>query len=67
MQTPMRKLRLRDEDWNRLQEIAAGLVLDSQVDPSPRHDGGKLAPMLRLIARGDLVVVRPGEIEPERS
>ena len=59
MITPRKTIRISDEDWRRLQEIAANLVDDKDVAAKARDDSGKLATMLRLIAGGKLIVINP--------
>jgi hypothetical protein len=59
MNTPRKTIRISDEDWRRLQEIAASLVDDKDVAAKARDDSGKLSAMLRLIAAGRLIVASP--------
>jgi hypothetical protein len=61
-----RTLLVDDDDWAKLQGLASRLVHDSEMSVSANRSAGRVSAMLRLIARGELVVVRPGEQEQEQ-
>lgn len=60
-----RTLLVDDDDWAKLQGLAARVVHDSEMSVSANRSAGRVSAMLRLIARGELVVVRPGEEEQQ--
>lgn len=62
-----RTILLDDDDWAQLQGLAARCVKDSEMPQSANRKAGRVSALLRLIARGDLVVVRPGEEEQEKQ
>lgn len=67
MSTGRRTVFVQDEDWSKLQGVAQRLVRDSEMPFGANRSSGRVSSMLRLIARGELVVVRPGEEEQEQS
>lgn len=62
-----RTILLDDDDWAQLQGLAQRLVHDSEMPASANRKAGRVSALLRLIARGELVVVRPDEEEQELS
>lgn len=64
METPIRKVRLSDEHWQALAEVSAGVVPDSELATNANTTKGtsRLVPMLRMVAEGKLVVVRPDQV-----
>jgi len=58
-----RTLFVGDDDWAQLSGLAAGIVKDSEMPFGASPASGRVSAMLRLIARGELVVLRPGEEE----
>lgn len=67
MSTGRRTLYIDDPDWSELRGIAQRLVKDSQMPFGASPASGRVSAMLRLIARGELVVVRPGEEEQSNN
>lgn len=63
MSSGRRTLLVSDDDWTQIRGIAAQLVHDSEMPFGASPASGRVSAMLRLIARGHLVVVRPGEAE----
>ena len=63
MSAGRRTLLVSDDDWALLQGLAARVVHDSEMPFGASPRSGRVSAMLRLIARGELVVVRPGEDE----
>ena len=61
MSSGRRTLLVSDEDWALLRGLAAGIVKDSEMPFGASPASGRVSAMLRLIARGELVVLRPGE------
>jgi hypothetical protein len=55
MKTQHRAFRMNDADWGNLKEVAERVVPDSALSPA-QSIGSRVAPMLRMIARGELVV-----------
>lgn len=62
-----RTLFVGDDDWSQLRGLAQRLVHDSEMPFGASPASGRVSAMLRLIARGELVVVRPGEEEQEQT
>lgn len=54
-----RKFRLNDTDWAHLVGIAQRLVRDSDMPNGSKPSDPRIGPLLRLIARGEIVVYRP--------
>ena len=67
METPIRKVRLSDEHWQGLVEIAAGIVPDNEVASFTNVGTSRVVPMLRMVAEGKLVVVRPEDLPEPRA
>lgn len=53
-----RTILVDDDDWSQLQKLAGGIVHDSEMPKSSNRSAGRVSAMLRLIARGELVVRR---------
>lgn len=62
-----RTILVDDDDWAQLQGLAARVVHDSEMPKSSNRSAGRVSAMLRLLARGELVVVRPDEEEQETT
>ena len=67
MSTGRRTLYIEDRDWAQLQGLSSKIVHDSEMPFGASPASGRVSAMLRLIARGELVVVRPGEEEQEQT
>lgn len=67
METPIRKVRLSDEHWQGLAKVAAGVVPDSELAANANVGTSRLVPMLRMVAEGKLVVVRPEDLPEPRA
>ena len=67
MKTPHRKIRLSDEHWQGLVEVSAGIVPDEAVDPNTTAGKSRIVPMLRMVAEGKLIVVRPEDLPNSRA
>ena len=62
-----RTILLDDDDWAQLQGLAARVVRDSEMPQSANRKAGRVSALCRLLARGELVVVRPGEEEQQAN
>ena len=60
-------LTMSDGEWAKLVGLAARLVRDSELDPKAPPYASRVSPMMRAIAAGDLVVMRPADVERLRS
>lgn len=59
MPTKHHILRLDDERWRKLKEIAARVTPEEAIAAHTRSDAGRVTAMLRLIADGRLIVTKP--------
>ena len=67
MITEKHTIRLGEEDWPALIELAARTVKDSELDKSAPPTATRVSPLLRLIAHGNLIVVRTGAADNEHT
>ena len=64
--THLRTIRINDEDWQRLNDVASRVVPDEAMPTNAPASYGRVAQMLRMIASGELVV-REGAEHGNRS
>ena len=67
METPIRKVRLSDEHWQALATVAAGVVPETELAINASKGTSRLVPMLRMVAEGKLIVVRPEDLPNSRA
>ena len=52
--TKLRSLRISDDDWRSLQNLAWWIVPDDTMPADARKDAGRVTQLMRMIARGEV-------------